>query len=59
MEARHTPTTHPGWPVRAAGGDPDAEVLRVISAAGWNHLLRAGFAALLPLDALASRRRGG
>ena len=50
MEARYTPTTHPGWPVRRAGGDPDGGALRVIGAAGWNHLLRAGFAALLPLE---------
>ena len=50
MEARYTPKTHPGWPVRTAGGDLDGEALRVIGAAGWNHLLRAGFAALLPLE---------
>ena len=51
MEARHTPTTHSGWPVRRAQGDPDDWwTLSPIGAAGWNHLLRAGFALLLPLE---------
>ena len=50
MEARHTPATHSGWPVNRAKGDPWMETACPIDGAGWNHLMRAGLAVLLPLE---------
>ena len=50
MEARHTPATHAGWPVKRGRGDPDMRIVCPISGAGWNHLLRGGLAVLLPLE---------
>ena len=50
MEARHTPATHAGWPVRRSQGDPYMTIVCPIGGAGWNHLLRGGLAVLLPLE---------
>ena len=50
MEARHTPATHASWPVRRSQGDPYMTIVCPIDGAGWNHLLRAGLAVLLPLE---------
>ena len=50
MDARHTPATHAGWPVRRSQGDPDMTIVCPIEGGGWNHLLRAGLAVLLPLE---------
>ena len=50
MEARHTPATHAGWPVRRSQSDPDMRIVCPIGGAGWNHLLRGGLAVLLPLE---------
>ena len=50
MEARHTPATHAGWPVKRGQSDPDMRIVCPIGGAGWNHLLRGGLAVLLPLE---------
>ena len=50
MDARHTPATHAGWPVRRSQSDPDMRIVCPIGGAGWNHLLRGGLAVLLPLE---------
>ena len=50
MDARHTPATHAGWPVRRSQADADMTIVCPIDGAGWNHLLRGGLAVLLPLE---------
>ena len=56
MEARSAPEDHRGWPLLRAAGDPNADTLRALGAAGWTHLFRAGFAALLPLECAGVER---
>ena len=56
MEARCAPEDQRGWPLVRAAGDPDADTLHAIGAAGWTHLFRAGFAALLPLECAGAER---
>ena len=53
MEARHPPATHRGWPARRAKGDSQRAALIGPAGSGktgWNHLLRACFSILLPLE---------
>ena len=55
MAAEHGPAAHRGWPVRIAPGDPHMETLGPIGAGGWNHLFRAAFRMLLPLECAGTR----
>ena len=48
MDARHAPAEHRGWPVRSAGGSDQGLSFSATGYPGWNHLVRAALALLLP-----------
>ena len=48
MDARHAPGDHRGWPAAAAGGRARGLAVSATGHAGWNHLVRAALALLLP-----------